>query len=106
MLFVAEYEVQWDMLEAAAAKRLEWNEADHPGFRFVGEYVWSSGDPAFRGVAVFQADRAELVNAFVLHYGPSVTMRVHPASDVVSSVRALKGGRLAAPRHRKRAATT
>jgi hypothetical protein len=91
MLFVAEYDVQWDMLEAAAAKRLEWNEVDHPGFRFVGEYVWPAGDPAFRGVAVFHADSVELVNAFVLHYGPSITMRVHPASDVVSSVRALKG---------------
>ena len=97
MLFVAEYEVRWDMLEAAVAKRLEWDEGKPDDFRFLGEYVWPAGEPPFRGIAVFEAAGIEAVNAFVLHYGPAVTMRVHTASDVVSAIRQLAGETGAAP---------
>jgi Domain of unknown function (DUF3303) len=92
MLFVAEYELSWENLEVAIAKRLEWDAVQPAGFRFVAEYIWQQGSPPFRGVAVFEADSVEEVNGFVLHYGPSLTMRVHPASDVRSSIAALESG--------------
>jgi hypothetical protein len=86
MLFVAEYELQWDMLDAAIAKRLEWNTTMPEGFRFVGEYVWQDGEPPFRGVAIFEAADVEAINSFTLHYGPTLKIRIHPASDVVSAI--------------------
>ena len=52
------------------------------GFRFVGEYVWQDREPPFRGIAVIEADDVEALNAFALHYGPTLTMTFHPASDV------------------------
>lgn len=86
MLFVAEYELSWEMLEAAIAKRLEWDDAKPDGFRFVGEYVWQDRDPPFRGVAIIEADSVEALNSFVLHYGPTLKVRLHAASDVVSGI--------------------
>jgi hypothetical protein len=86
MLFVAEYDLSWDMLDACVAKRIEWEEAMPDGFRFVGEYVWQDRDPPFRGVAVIEANSVEAINAFVLHYGPALRVRVFPASDVVSAI--------------------
>jgi Domain of unknown function (DUF3303) len=97
MLFVAEYELSWEMLEAAVAKRLEWQHAQPRGFRFVAEYVWPDADPAFRGVAVIEADSVAALNSFALHYGPALRMRLHPASDVVSAIRLFKGEEAAAP---------
>src|SRR5512139_3931353 len=91
MLFVAEYALWWDALDALVAKRLEWEEVKPDGFRFVGEYVWPDGDPAFRGVAVVEADNVEMLNAFVLHYGPTLTMRIHPATDVATAIRGIGG---------------
>ena len=101
MLFIAEYELTWDSLEAAVAKRLEWSEVQPDGFRFVGEYVWQDRDPPFRGVAIIDADSVEALNSFVLHYGPTVKMHVHPASDVATGL-ALVGARSREPRARKR----
>jgi hypothetical protein len=86
MLFVAEYEIGWEQLEAAVAKRLEWDELRPEGFRFVGEYIWHDRDPPFRGVAVIDADSVEVLNSFVLHYGPSLKIQIHAASDVTSSI--------------------
>ena len=86
MLFVAEYELSWPTLDAAIAKRLEWDDAKPDGFRFVGEYVWQDGEPPFRGVAIIEAASVEALNSFVLHYGPTLKVRVHPASDVVSAI--------------------
>ncbi|MBI4514372.1 MAG: hypothetical protein HY699_00970 [Deltaproteobacteria bacterium] len=91
MLFVAEYELNWPSLDAAIAKRLDWNEVQPEGFRFVGEYVWQNGEPPFRGVAIIEADSVEALNSFVVHYGPTLKMNVHPASDVVSAI-SLAGG--------------
>ena len=86
MLFVAEYELTWPTLDAAIAKRLEWDEVMPDDFRFVGEYVWQNGEPPFCGVAIIEADSVEALNSFVLHYGPTLKVRVHPASDVVSAI--------------------
>ena len=86
MLFVAEYELSWEMLEAAIAKRLEWDDAKPDGFRFIGEYVWNDHEPPFRGVAIIDVDSVEALNSFVLHYGPTLKVQLHPASDVVSSI--------------------
>jgi len=89
MLFVAEYEFSWDTLEAAMAKRLEWDEHRSDGFRYIGEYIWQDGEPPFRGIVIFEADTIDDVNSFVLNYGPSLTMKVHPANDVVSAIASL-----------------
>ncbi len=103
MLFVAEYEFGWEMLEAVVAKRLEWGEAQPDGFRFVGEYVWQDHDPPFRGVAIIDAKSVEALNAFVLHYGPTLKMHVHPATDVVSGIGMVGGGGAQKRRGAKRA---
>lgn len=92
MLFVAEYELSWEALEAVIAKRLEWDEAMPDGFRFVGEYVWQDSDPPFRGVAIIEADSVEALNSFSLHYGPTLRVSVHPASDVVSAISTVRTG--------------
>lgn len=86
MLFVAEYELTWAALDAVIAKRLEWDDAKPEGFHFIGEYVWQDGEPPFRGVAIIEAESVEALNGFVLHYGPTLSMRIHPASDVVSAI--------------------
>ena len=102
MLFVAEYELSWEALEAVIAKRLEWDEAMPDGFRFVGEYVWQDSDPPFRGVAIIEADSVEALNSFALHYGPTLRVRVHPASDVVSAIGMVRTGESTMPRRRRR----
>lgn len=97
MLFVAEYEFNWDTVEAAMARRLEWNELKPETFRYVGEYIWQDGDPPFRGIAIFEAESVDDVNAFVLNYGPTLVMKVHPASDVVSAIGSFPGVATPAP---------
>jgi len=98
MLFVAEYELTWDRLDAAIAKRLEWDEVKPDDFRFVGEYIWQEGAPPFRGVAIIEAASVDALNSFALHYGPTLTMRMHPASDVVSALRMATNGATPTPR--------
>ena len=102
MLFVAEYEFGWESLSAVVAKRLEWDGAQPDGFRFVGEYIWHNREPAFRGVAVIDADGVEALNAFALHYGPTLKMTIHPASDVQSGIALLHHAPAAKPRRAKR----
>lgn len=99
MIFVAEYDLTWDTLEAAMAKRLDWDEVCPDSFRFLGEYVWADRDPPFRGVAIFEAESVDDVNNFILHYGPTLTMSVHPASDVVSAITG--AGRAPTPKTKK-----
>jgi hypothetical protein len=65
---------------------LEWDAAQPAGFRFVGEWVWKDLDPAFRGVAVLEVDDVEALNAFALHYGATITLSFHAASDVMSAI--------------------
>ena len=90
MLFVAEYALRWETLEAAVAKRLEWDEVRPETFRFVAEYVWQQGDPPFRGIAVIEAEDVEALNSFVLHYGPTLEVQVRPATDVGSAIQMLQ----------------
>jgi hypothetical protein len=86
MLFVAEYSFPWDALATVAAKRLEWDAAQPEGFRFIGEWVWKDREPAFRGVAVLDVDDVQALNAFALHYGSTITVAFHAASDVMSAL--------------------
>lgn len=102
MLFVAEYEFGWDALSAVVAKRLEWDAAQPDGFRFVGEFIWQDREPPFRGVAVIEADGVEALNAFALHYGPTLRMVIHAATDVQSGIAALHQAPTAKPRRRPR----
>jgi hypothetical protein len=103
MLFVAEYDFDWETLEAVVAKRLEWDTVQPADFRFVGEYVWQNGDPAFRGVAIIDAQSVDAVNGFVLHYGPTMKVRMHPATDVMHGIALIRNE---SPRRRKPPATT
>ncbi len=102
MLFVAEYEFSWDTLEAAMARRLEWDAMKPDAFRYVGEYIWQDGEPPFRGIAIFEAESVDDVNAFVLNYGPTLVMKVHPASDVVSAIASFPGAKAAEPERPRR----
>jgi hypothetical protein len=102
MLFVAEYTFDWPALEAVVAKRIEWDDARPEGFRFVGEYVWKEVDPPFRGIVIVDVDSIEDLNSFVLHYGPTLTLRFHPASDVASGIAMISGGGRTRPSRAKR----
>lgn len=92
MLFVAEYEFSWDMLDAVIAKRLEWDDEKPDDFRFIGEYVWQDYEPAFRGVVIVEAQSVDALTAFTLHYGPTLKVKLHPASDVVAALQTVAGG--------------
>lgn len=109
MLFIVEYDLTWENLEPVIAKRIEWDAAQPEGFRLIGEYVWQDHDPPFRGVAIIEAESVEALNAFVLHYGPTMRVSMHAASDVVSSIAGLRQGTRPVsgqprPRPQKRAA--
>ena len=101
MLFVAEYEFGWEALSTVVAKRLEWGHVQPDGFRFVGEYIWQQREPAFRGIAVIEAREVEVLNAFALHYGPTLKMVIHPATDVQSGIAMLHDAQSGAPRARR-----
>jgi hypothetical protein len=104
MLFVAEYEFGWDALSSVVAKRIEWGEVQPDGFHFVGEYVWTDRDPPFRGIAIIDADDAEALNAFALHYGPTLRMAIRAATDVASGIAMLtqESGKQKADRRKKK----
>jgi hypothetical protein len=102
MIFVAEYELTWETLEAAIAKRMEWDDVRPDTFRFVGEYVWSDREPPFRGVAIFEAESVEDVNAFILHYARTLKISAHPASDVVSAITGVNSGRSSTKSRKRR----
>lgn len=100
MLFVVEYTLEWDGVEIAAAKRLEWPEVRPETFRFVGEYIWHNGSPPFKGVAIVDVESIEDLHQFVLHYGATLQMKVHPATDVLGGIQALDS--VGAPRATKK----
>ena len=101
MLFVVEYTIAWTDLDTVLAKRMEWEAVKPSSFRYVGEWVWQESDPPFRGMAVVEAEDIDALNAYVLHYGPSVKVKIHPATDVPSAMKQASGGRAAAPAKRK-----
>ncbi len=90
MLFVAEYQVNWDQLEAAVAKRLDWQEIKPEGFKYHGEYLWHDTDPPFRGIAIIEAETVEDVHTYILHYGPTLTLKVNPATDLMTGLETLQ----------------
>ena len=106
MLFVAEYEFGWEALSTVVAKRLEWGHAQPDGFRVVGEYIWQEREPAFRGIAVIDAREVEVLNAFALHYGPTLKMMIHPATDVQSGIALLHDAQRGRPRARRGSSAT
>lgn len=87
MLFVVEYTIAWTELDTVLAKRMEWEAVKPPSFRYIGEWVWQEADPPFRGMAVIEAEGVDSLNAYVLHYGPSVKVKIHPATDVPSAMK-------------------
>ncbi|MDJ0848421.1 MAG: hypothetical protein QNK04_08595 [Myxococcota bacterium] len=89
MRFALEYEVGWDQIEMAIAKRIAWDDAQPEDFRFEAEYLWPSGK-GFRGVAIAEVGSVASLNALITHYGPTLEMRAHPASDVLSSIEQLR----------------
>jgi hypothetical protein len=93
MLFVAEYELSWESIDAAVAKRLEWQDDLPDGFRYIGEYIWHEGNPPFRGIAIIEAPSVDALNSFVLHYGPTLRIRIHPATDLESALARAAGPR-------------
>ncbi len=85
MRFALEYEVGWEQVELAIAKRIAWDEAQPEDFRFEAEYSWPSSE-GFRGVAIAEVGSVAALNALIAHYGPTLKMRAHPASDVLSMI--------------------
>jgi len=98
MLFVAEYEFDWQSMDAVMAKRLDWESVQPETFHFIGEYIWHDGTAPFRGVAILEADNHEDLNAFILHYGPSLKMHIHPATDVMSALASVQSQSRAKPK--------
>ncbi len=86
MRFALEYEVRWDELEQAIAKRIDWDEVQPDDFRFEAEYIWPAAGGGFRGVAIAEVGSAASLNSLIFHYGPTLELRVSPASDVLSTI--------------------
>jgi len=86
MRFALEYEVGWDQLEQAIAKRIDWDEVQPEDFRFECEYIWPDPGGGFRGVAIADVGSSAALNSLIFHYGPVLKIRVSPASDVLSSI--------------------
>lgn len=105
MIFVIEYTVAWADLDTVLAKRMEWEGVRPAGFKYVGEWVWQQAEPPFRGMAVVEADSIDVLNAYVLHYGPSIKVQIHPATDVPTAMKQAMGGAERAPAKEKRKAS-
>lgn len=86
MLFLATYEIQLEYLDAAVAKRLEWDVAAPDTMKIVGEWVQHGSGDIVRGVVVFETSDPADIQQLVLYYGRSVKFDVRPASDVPSAL--------------------
>ena len=86
MLFLANYEIPLENLDAAIAKRLDWDVASPEGMKLVGEWVQHGSGAVVRGVVVFETNDPADIQQMILYYGKSVTFDVRPASDVPSAV--------------------
>jgi hypothetical protein len=82
MLFLATYEIALEHLDAAMAKRLDWDVAAPETMKIVGEWVAHGSGAIVRGVVVFETSDPADIQALVLYYGKAVTFDVRPASDV------------------------
>jgi hypothetical protein len=86
MLFLATYEIQLERLDAAVAKRLEWDVAAPETMKLVGEWVQHGSGDIVRGVVVFETDDPADIQQLILYYGRTVKFDVRPASDVPSAL--------------------
>lgn len=82
MLFLGFYEMSLGNLDAAIAKRLDWEVAAPESMKIVGEWVQHGSSDAVRGCVVFETDDPGDVQSLVLYYGTTVKFDVRPASDV------------------------
>ena len=95
MLFLALYETPIEKLDAAIAKRLEWDVAQPETMKVLGEWVQHGGGATVRGALVFETEDPGDVQALVLFYGTAVSFDVRAASDVASALaRATEQGAL------------
>jgi hypothetical protein len=86
MLFLANYEMKLAHLDAAIAKRLDWDVAAPETMKIVGEWVAHGSGEVVRGVLVFETSDPADIQSLILYYGTTVTFDVRPASDVPSAV--------------------
>ena len=86
MLFLANYEIPLENLDAAMAKRLDWEVAAPETMKIVGEWVAHGSGEIVRGVVVFETSDPADIQQLVLYYGKSVTFDVRAASDVPAAL--------------------
>lgn len=86
MLFLATYEIQLEHLDAAIAKRLEWDVAAPESMKLLGEWVAHGSGDIVRGVVVFETNDPADIQSLILYYGKAVKFDVRPASDVPSAL--------------------
>jgi hypothetical protein len=86
MLFLAFYEMDLAHLDAAIAKRLEWDTAAPETLKILGEWVQHGSSERVKGCVVFETDDPGDVQSLVLYYGTTVKFDVRPASDVKTAL--------------------
>jgi hypothetical protein len=86
MLFLAFYEIELAHLDAAIAKRLEWDVAAPETMKITGEWVQHGGGSQVKGCVVFETSDAADIQTMILYYGNTVRFDVRPASDVQSAL--------------------
>ncbi len=86
MLFLAHYEIPIEHLDAAIAKRLDWEVAAPETMKIVGEWVAHGSGDIVRGVVVFETSDPADIQQLILYYGKAVTFDVRAASDVPAAL--------------------
>lgn len=82
MLFLGFYDMDLANLDAAVAKRLEWDVAAPETMKILGEWVQHGSTDRVRGCVVFETDDPGDLQQLVTYYGTSVKFDIRPASDV------------------------
>jgi hypothetical protein len=86
VLFLAFYELALANLDAAVAKRLEWDVAAPESMKILGEWVQHGSSERVKGCVVFETDDPGDLQTLVLYYGTTVAFDVRPASDVKTAL--------------------
>jgi hypothetical protein len=82
VLFLAFYEIPLEKLDAAIAKRLEWDVVAPETMKILGEWVQHGSGEVVRGSVVFETTDPADIQSLVLYYGTTLRFDVRPASDV------------------------
>ena len=90
MLFLAHYKIDWEHLETAMVKRLEWDEIKPDTFTIINEYVVNGHPDAVTGIMIFDVQNNEDISALTMFFGSTVTFDVRPCSDVKSAIQHYK----------------